>query len=97
LKPDPKLDEVCAIFCSFTDEIQSKNYQECILMVEDTKDPLLSKSTTELFSNEEELLKGFVSLVSEIDPDIITGYDVQKLSLGYLIDRSYVACKNLQY
>jgi DNA polymerase elongation subunit (family B) len=33
------------------------------------------------------LLRGVVGAVQSLDPDIIIGWDIQKESLGYLVER----------
>jgi DNA polymerase elongation subunit (family B) len=33
------------------------------------------------------MIQGYVTAVHTLDPDIIVGWDVQKASLGYLVER----------
>ena len=40
------------------------------------------------FSNEEEVITCFNRVVQTWDPDFITGFEVQKSSIGYLVDRA---------
>eukprot|EP00127_Corallochytrium_limacisporum_P000880 Clim_evm13s29 gene=Clim_evmTU13s29 len=42
------------------------------------------------YSSETDMLRGLVSLIRVQDPDIITGYDVQHWSWGYILERSSV-------
>jgi DNA polymerase elongation subunit (family B) len=42
-----------------------------------------------VFKDERAMLLAFAQLVSQIDPDILVGYEVQMSSLGYLIERGY--------
>lgn len=35
------------------------------------------------------MLLAFAQLVSQIDPDILVGYEVQMASLGFIIERGY--------
>ena len=44
--------------------------------------------------DEIELFYFFILLVRKYDPDIFIGYEVQKMSLGYLIKRGNELCKN---
>lgn len=41
----------------------------------------------EQFDSERSLISAFVRLVRLLDPDVILGYEIQRASLGYLIDR----------
>lgn len=47
------------------------------------------------YSGEKELLQGFIESVISLDPDIIMGFEVQKDSIGYLVDRANVLEINL--
>lgn len=40
------------------------------------------------FDTEEELLEKWAQFVREVDPDIITGYNIQNFDIPYLIDRA---------
>jgi len=40
------------------------------------------------FSNEKEMLKAWNEFIQELDPDIITGYNVLNFDIPYLLDRS---------
>ncbi|KAF3314982.1 DNA polymerase zeta [Orbilia oligospora] len=100
LLPDPVEDEVAMIFYSFrsTDAEQaSQGLQEGL----HTGTLLLSESEFEadkirkIFpievdreSSELDLLLSLVRVVRELDPDIITGYEVHNSSWGYLIERA---------
>jgi DNA polymerase elongation subunit (family B) len=42
-----------------------------------------------VFKDERAMLLAFAQLVSQIDPDIMVGYEVQMSSLGYIIERGY--------
>ncbi len=41
-----------------------------------------------MHATEELLLDAFVDALRALDPDIIVGFEVQKGSLGYLVDRA---------
>ena len=47
------------------------------------------------FTGEHALLHGLVRLVRQYDPDIVCGYEVQKQSLGYIIERAALLQRNL--
>ena len=40
------------------------------------------------YDDERKLLNAWADFVREVDPDILTGYNIQNFDLGYLIDRS---------
>ncbi|KAH3761918.1 DNA polymerase zeta catalytic subunit [Pelomyxa schiedti] len=42
------------------------------------------------YETEKDLLAGFVKLVLAFDPDIMSGYEIQMESIGYLLDRARV-------
>lgn len=42
--------------------------------------------------DEVSLLRGVVGAVQSLDPDIIVGWDIQKESIGYLVDRCVLLC-----
>lgn len=39
------------------------------------------------FKSEEELLKAWVKFIQEVDPDFITGYNINNFDIPYIIDR----------
>lgn len=45
-------------------------------------------SSMDHFGTEKELLEAFCNLVTMYDPDVIVGFEIQKLSFGYLIERA---------
>ena len=52
-----------------------------------SKQTLSRQAQVEAFASEEDLLRAFVDIVRALDPDIIIGYDVQKVtqhSAGYI-------------
>ena len=64
---------------------------------------MVSSLQVEDFASEEELLAAFVDIVRTLDPDILIGYDVQKVicaglltapqaCLGMLCDQSNARC-----
>lgn len=48
-----------------------------------------------LVQSEAELFKQFIDFVTDTDPDILTGYEIEMLSWGYLIERGYILNLNL--
>lgn len=49
----------------------------------------------EAFDSERKLIEAFVEAVRALDPDILLGWEVQQLSLGYIIDRAALLEINL--
>jgi DNA polymerase elongation subunit (family B) len=61
--------------------------------------PLLAFDSTILvqtFPSERSLLDAFVQLVHQIDPDIVLGWEIQKSSLGFIVERGYFLQRNMQ-
>jgi DNA polymerase elongation subunit (family B) len=48
-----------------------------------------------VLKSEVDLLESFVELVRQADPDILTGFEVQRTSLGYLVERGSVLGMNM--
>ena len=42
-----------------------------------------------MYESEAELFFGFVELMTRFDPDIVAGFEMEKQSLGYLLDRAH--------
>ena len=40
------------------------------------------------YANEKDMILGFINEIRLIDPDIILGFDIQKFSLGYVVERA---------
>ncbi|KAF3941307.1 hypothetical protein ABW19_dt0201808 [Dactylella cylindrospora] len=100
LLPDPEEDEISCIFYSFRSsdaEQASQGLQEglhtgAILLSESEFDAdrirRLFTIEVDRESTELDLLLTLVRVVRELDPDIITGYEVHNGSWGYLIERA---------
>jgi DNA polymerase zeta len=95
LLPDPSIDTISAIFyclqlgddCSITPPLCG-----CLAVEDDANSELrldkLGFKDVETFEHEVALMIRFVDLVREWDPDVFTGYEIQKASWGYLVDRA---------
>ncbi|QDS67899.1 hypothetical protein FKW77_008243 [Venturia effusa] len=95
--PDPAEDEIGSIFWCIqsNDGTVKGGYQTGILTLspEDGIALAISRSTDVLVEAEEdelELLNKMIDIVRFYDPDILTGYEVQNGSWGYLIERAKV-------
>jgi DNA polymerase zeta len=94
--PDPEKDTIAAVSWCFQDEDgpltesdRRAAYRSGILVVKNAQtDPQrLRNIRINEFDNEMELINSLVDLVHELDPDILTGWEVQQSSWGYLTTR----------
>lgn len=102
LYPHPNFDPVCAIcYCIFeTSDYSMEDITRGVMFVEEEEEEdangkyrhVLNEQGVLLteFDCEEEMFRGFIDLIHLTDPDILCGYEIQKGSLGYLIERSMV-------
>lgn len=100
LTVDPLRDPVCLIIYSFDDAnvmFDHCKFKSGILMFDKTKrideNTISLLSTTldqhiEIFEDELEMFAKLVNLVELFDPDILSGYEVNSMSWGYLVERS---------
>lgn len=95
-KPDPELDAIHAIFYSVQREVDEPCVSGFIALTNDLGDPCarvpklgLDKGQYEVtFVDEEsELFRELIDTVLRFDPDVLTGFEVQLNSWGYLIER----------
>ncbi|KIW07821.1 uncharacterized protein PV09_01740 [Verruconis gallopava] len=97
LAPDPAEDEISCIAWSTQVDVKTANsvYKTGILVLSDDDGVAkhMNRLTTIEVENEEdelELLNRLVDIVREVDPDILTGFEVHNGSWGYLIERARV-------
>ncbi|CCH40490.1 DNA polymerase zeta subunit [Wickerhamomyces ciferrii] len=83
LRPDPKYDEVSAIFWK---TMNGSTHREGVYLL-NVKQPVPDKEVTH-FISELEMFESFTTFVRKFDPDIISGFEVQSGSWGYLIERA---------
>ena len=94
--PDPGDDEVAAIFYSFqdsrSDAIDATPLHCGIIAVEGAQlnGRRLRAPKVEYVESELELLNRIIDVVVDIDPDILSGWEVQAASWGYLSARGRV-------
>lgn len=94
--PDPGIDELSVVFYSFqgADIVPThdspETYQTGMLVIENQQlNPLrLRDLKLEVVPSELELLNRIIDIVVELDPDIITGWEIQSSSWGYLDGRA---------
>lgn len=51
---------------------------------------MLKSHSTKHYDDEQEMIKGFIKKVQDLDPDIICGWEIQKSSIGYIFERSFL-------
>ncbi|KAJ3553039.1 hypothetical protein NM688_g3832 [Phlebia brevispora] len=95
--PDPGTDEIAAIFWSYYDSnLQRDDHDEpfkCedgVIAVQKScldpkklRDQVIDAADTEL-----EVINRLIDIVNELDPDIVTGWEIQAASWGYLTARA---------
>ncbi|KAI3388736.1 hypothetical protein SNEBB_003236 [Seison nebaliae] len=88
--PDPKIDQVIQIAAIV--QIQSSTLEKtepfvkCVFALRDVAP--IAGADVYCFRSEKELLLKFAQFVRAIDPDIITGYNIQNFDFPYLFDRA---------
>jgi DNA polymerase elongation subunit (family B) len=101
LLPNPKFDPVLCIAWDLHDSLTSPMHEVArqsrgLLCVASASMRnlkglgLAAHTQLAVFDNELDLLLSFAELVERSDPDVLTGYEVQRASLGYIIDRGSV-------
>ena len=89
--PDADLDEVLAIF--YAHHVSGVEVIQTGVLTVQTRQldqKRLQRTKVETLETELDLLNRLIDLILELDPDILTGWDVQLSSWGYLEARSGV-------
>ena len=87
--PDPGKDEIAAIFYAFQkSEIENTQRGAIIISSEHLNNNKIRSISFEEVSSELEALNLLVDVVVELDPDIVTGWEVQQGSWGYVNSRA---------
>jgi DNA polymerase I len=79
---DSKQDPIIMISMAFSHEYKAK---KTIVLV--GKPVKTEKKNIFCFSTEEEMLKRFMEIIDDYDPDIMTGYNAQNFDLPYILER----------
>ncbi|CUM65007.1 uncharacterized protein PRCAT00002626001 [Priceomyces carsonii] len=100
LLPNPLTDPISAIFFLFDDtnnmfsSLKLKNGILCLKDCLSEKHPNFNTSNVlndcevfETFDNESEMIDRLVGIVEILDPDILSGYEINASSWGYIIER----------
>lgn len=95
LAPDPEHDEIALVFWCLSDEQADDAVQNGILVLNTTegqKERIQKAVGGDVKVEEEEdeldLINKMVDIVRDVDPDILSGYEVHNASWGYLIERA---------
>lgn len=99
LLPEPRYDAISSIFFTIQEKTRSSEDDSGdgmfsgFLVVEDEFDENHSKyglsgAFFEISKSEADMILRFAAIVRDIDPDIILGFEIQKASWGYLIERA---------
>ncbi|KAF7281979.1 hypothetical protein GWI33_003771 [Rhynchophorus ferrugineus] len=109
-KPDPEYDAICAIFYSILNDVPDTQEKQpsakgiialnrLPLSWDQNNNHLLDGININcdiiLADTEEDVISLFLNKVKYWDPDILTGYEIQMLSWGYLVDRGFTLSLNL--
>ncbi|MCD6590671.1 MAG: DNA polymerase elongation subunit [Candidatus Aenigmarchaeota archaeon] len=76
--PDSKSDPIIMISLAFSEPYKGKD--SIVLATRPDNDVMY-------FEQEKEMLEKFIDIVTDYDPDIITGYNVNNFDMPYIIDR----------
>ena len=84
MQPNPKEDSIVAITYAFRQVKDAPSYGTIVVGSEQLDPNRLRDASIETVSTELDLLHRFTDIVIELDPDILSGWDVQVSSWGYL-------------
>lgn len=97
-KPDPEFDAIRAIFyCCHNDTPPNHHFEsnrhDVGMIVVDAHQSLLQKTAISCLNvkfvhTEDGLLSAIVDLVQRLDADVLVGYEIQRSSWGYLLQRA---------
>lgn len=97
LHPDPAVDPIKAVFVTVTNDCPPNHFltrhKTEIIVVDDSDPPkLLDRSifntNVTYVSSETYIFDKVIELVKQHDPDIMSGYEIEMNSWGYLLERS---------
>lgn len=84
--PEPEHDSVIQIANVVVKQGVQEPFIKCIFTLRSCAP--IAGATVKSFDTEEEMLLAWSKFVTSIDPDIITGYNIQNFDLGYLLNRA---------
>ncbi|MCD6402720.1 MAG: hypothetical protein J7K98_00115 [Candidatus Aenigmarchaeota archaeon] len=80
--PDPKKDPIIIISMAFHPEYKRKKK-----LVLTSKRVRVSNNDLLTFDTEKEMLKKFIGIIKDFDPDVLTGYNIENFDIPYIIER----------
>lgn len=90
-KPDPQHDTIKAIFYYIVNDSPSKCNFRGVIVWNFPNDSIIEDNFEVMYADSEKnLIQRFIETIKTSDPDILAGYEIEMLSWGYLIERSYV-------
>lgn len=96
--PDPGTDEVVAVvYAHHISGSDTKQTGALALQSPQLDQRRLRDMKLEILMNELDLLNRLIDLTVEIDPDILTGWEVQAASWGYLEARGHIYGSGLDF
>lgn len=84
--PEPEHDSVIQIANVVVKQGVKEPFVRCIFTLRSCAP--IAGATVKSFDSEKEMLLAWARFVVQIDPDIITGYNIQNFDLGYLLNRA---------
>ncbi len=80
IAPDAKKDPIVMISLAFSSPYKGK--KDLVLVAKHT-----SGNSVQGFTNEADMLKGFLDVIDQYDPDVITGYNINAFDFPYILTR----------
>lgn len=103
LLPNPNTDPITMLFYNFSDsnEMFTESTDKCGILIYDESSSterlsegqrrisrsLKEKPLVEIFRNEKSMIDKLIKIVESFDPDILSGYEINASSWGYVIER----------
>lgn len=84
--PEPEHDSVIQIANVVVKQGVKEPFIKCIFTLRSCAP--IAGATVRSFESEKEMLLAWTKFITEIDPDVITGYNIQNFDLGYLLNRA---------
>ncbi|KAG9509671.1 DNA polymerase delta catalytic subunit, partial [Fragariocoptes setiger] len=84
--PDPQQDAVIQIGNVVVKQGAKEPFIKCIFTLGSCAP--IAGAVIKSYESEEEMLLAWTQFVRDVDPDIITGYNIQNFDFGYLLDRA---------
>ncbi len=94
--PEPEFDPVIQIANYVIRQGEKDPFIKVIFTLKDCA-PIVGHEV-KCFEDEKKLLNAWADFVREVDPDLMTGYNIQNFDLGYLLDRAkHIKCNTFPF